>query len=69
MTQDTQDKLSAANNAKAAYAVGQLTKEEALEHVKPYVDTYNEIATRIADEFQSKPKLLKAYPFLKSPIR
>lgn len=69
MNQIAKEKLDIANQAKAAFAVGQLTQEEALQQVKPYVDYYNETAKRIATKYDMKPRLMRAYTFLKSPVR
>lgn len=40
------------------YESGQMTNEEALEAVRPYVEAYNKKAKEIANKYGMKPKLI-----------
>lgn len=58
--------LEKAYAARDLYIIGEITREEALEHVSPYVKTFNEKSKEIAKRFEiKKPKLITASQFLR----
>ena len=66
MMNEKTELLEKAYAARDLYIIGEITREEALEYVSPYVKTFNEKSKEIAKRFEiKKPKLITESQFLR----
>lgn len=60
-----EDLITQANKAKNLYKYGIISREEALALIQPYIDKVNETSTKLAKEFNTKPRYVTATGFLR----
>ena len=66
MMNEKTELLEKAYIARDLYIIGEITREEALEYVTPYVKTFNEKSKEIAKRYEiKKPKLITESQFLR----
>ena len=66
MMNEKTELLEKAYIARDLYIIGEITREEALEYVTPYVKEFNEKSKEIAKRYEiKKPKLINASQFLR----
>ena len=56
---------SQAQDARIKYGLGLITREKALELIKPYEQKFNEVSIREAKKAKMKPRLFSAISFLR----
>ena len=66
MMNEKTELLEKAYAARDLYIIGEITREEALEHITPYVKAFNEKSKEIAKRYEiKKPKLINESQFLR----
>lgn len=55
-----------AATAKFQYKIGQITREEAVSKIQPYLDVANEKSIEIAKKYNQKPKKITLNAYLRS---
>lgn len=65
MSQEIQVLKDKAEEYRALYRAGQVTREEAVVHIAPYVDRFNEKSKEIAKKFNQRPKTISVAKFMR----
>lgn len=50
------------------YRLGEVSKKEAVENIKPYINELNNKAVEIAEKYNQKPRKVSVAKFLSHPI-
>lgn len=66
MTNEIQTLQKIAANAKFEYKTGQITREQAIEQIQPYIDVANAKSREIAKKYNQRPKLITLTGYLRS---
>lgn len=65
MTEDNKTLKMLAFEARSAYYEGKVTRDEALEKVKPYLDAVNNRAKELSKQFNVRPKKVTVHSFMR----
>lgn len=65
MTTETKELKMQADEYKALYKMGKITRNEAAEYIMPYINAFNEKSKEIAKKYNMKPKTINFAGYLR----